>query len=589
MFKQSKLAAAVLAAVATSGAQAVHLAEDQTGQVLVFPYYNTNNNFVTQISLTNTTDLYKAVKIRFRESQESNDTLDFNIYMSPFDQWTGIVRRNGNNGKANIITTDETCTYPSNSQLKPPGKDFIDLYDAVDAEDTSEGYFEVIEMGVIADGPAPGGPAVDGDKWAEIDNDGTVGNGVITGATPDRRVVDGLKHNNGVPADCSVVADAWNAPVAKGGFTEGLMAGGIAAEGVPADPYDGDNQNNGVVAPTGGITGYAILLNASNGAAYVADAAIIANYATVPQHYRPDDAANYLLPSLASGDVLQSFVPNPATGAVAPVTWNVFSVDPGLVDDISPNAAILSGQNPMPIAHVLAVTGLSNDYFVATGDVNGATDWVVTFPMKKHGIFNSEAITDEVNYCDTDGNGTGDNGGLISCPYSQLVTAPANALKADGFGVVDVEFEASYWDREEDEEIVDPGQGFSPVVAATNTQSLTREVNVIAFQEAGGTTQSVLGSPSGNVFTALLADGFEEGWYKIDFDSRYELAAAGGAAPIVLEEAVTVGNDIAAPTPALINASGAAVTGVPAIGFAAIRGDIGPAAAGETVPHTRYR
>ena len=140
MFKQSKLAAAVLAAVATTGAQAVNLANEETGQVLIFPYYNTNNGFVTQISLVNTTEYYKAVKVRFRESKESNDTLDFNIYFSPYDSWTGIVRDNPNNGKANIITTDETCTYPAKEFLQA-GVDFIDLYTAVDAEDTSEGYF----------------------------------------------------------------------------------------------------------------------------------------------------------------------------------------------------------------------------------------------------------------------------------------------------------------------------------------------------------------------------------------------------------------------------------------------------------------
>lgn len=591
MFKQSKLAAAVLAAVATSGAQAVHLAEDQTGQVLVFPYYNTNNNFVTQISLTNTTDLYKAVKIRFRESQDSNDTLDFNIYMSPFDQWTAVIRRNGNNGKANIITTDETCTYPAKSLLQA-GVDFIDLYEAVDAEDTSEGYFEVFEMGVIADGD---GPADDNDEVAEINEDG-VNLGELDG-DDDRSIPAGLTHDaDGMPADCSVVLDAWAdggpLPADKGGFTRGAMTNGLASDdGAANQPYAG-TQNWGLVAPTGGLTGYSILLNAGNGAAYVADAAIIDNYETVPQHYRSDDPNNYLLPSLASGDVAQSMVPN-SDGTVVPVTWQPLSVDPGDLDDISPNDSIPSGQNPMPIAHVLAVTGLSNDYFVEAGDVNGATDWVVTFPMKKHGIFNSEAITDEQDYCDTDGDGDGDNdaGTAISCPYDDLKGAGrTEVVTNENFDAQDVEFGFVYYDREEQFYEPEAGApGFSPVIDPEDpTFRLTREANVIVFNEAGGSTSSVLGSPEGNDFDITLQPGWDQGWMKITFDSRYVLAQGGGNAPAPLEEAVDINSDIGAPAPTAIN-DGFDVQGVPAIGFAAIRGDIGPAAAGETVPHTRYK
>jgi len=82
VFKQSKLAAAVLAAVATTSVQAVNLGDDGTGEVLIFPYYNVNNGFVTQISVTNTTEYFKAVKpkklegrllnINFKETKDGN-------------------------------------------------------------------------------------------------------------------------------------------------------------------------------------------------------------------------------------------------------------------------------------------------------------------------------------------------------------------------------------------------------------------------------------------------------------------------------------------------------------------------------------
>ena len=103
MFKKSKLATVVTAAslglIGSVGtAHAVHVNEDGTGQVLILPYYNVNNNFATQIGITNTTDEYKAVKLRFRESGKSQDVLDFNVYMSPWDQWTASVVMNGEGG-----------------------------------------------------------------------------------------------------------------------------------------------------------------------------------------------------------------------------------------------------------------------------------------------------------------------------------------------------------------------------------------------------------------------------------------------------------------------------------------------------------
>ena len=62
---------------------------------LLFPYFNAKDGYVTNINLVNSTDQTKAVKIRFREGKNSNDVLDFNIYMSPEDVWTGTFRKSG--------------------------------------------------------------------------------------------------------------------------------------------------------------------------------------------------------------------------------------------------------------------------------------------------------------------------------------------------------------------------------------------------------------------------------------------------------------------------------------------------------------
>ncbi|MCU7872269.1 MAG: hypothetical protein KZQ91_05945 [Candidatus Thiodiazotropha sp. (ex Lucinoma borealis)] len=43
--------------------------------------------FTINITITNTTNLWKAVRVRILESRNSGDLLNFNVYLSPFDVW----------------------------------------------------------------------------------------------------------------------------------------------------------------------------------------------------------------------------------------------------------------------------------------------------------------------------------------------------------------------------------------------------------------------------------------------------------------------------------------------------------------------
>jgi hypothetical protein len=349
-----------------------------------------------------------------------------------------------------------------------------------------------------------------------------------------------------------------------------------------------------MVSPTGGLTGYTIFLQASTGAAYVADATILDNYSAAPQHYRSDDRDFYLLPSLASGDNLEAVIPDiEGKTDSSVITWPTWAYDPGLLDDISPNVPKVSGQNPGPIAHVLNVLGVSNDYFVEPGAVDGATDWVVTFPMKKHGIFNSEVIVNgadlatPADFCDTDGDGQADagNGVWLSCPYENVANSEVESNLGLFYETVDVEFALVYFDREEQFFIQEPdAPGFSPVIdPELPTLTLNREVNVVTWSESGGTTNSVLGTPADNVFSVSLVQGYTGGWAAIAFDPRYNLGSV--ETPFFDVYDLPVGG-----TPNANDAAVPGAEGVPAIGFAALRGTVGSAgASGETIPHTRYR
>ncbi|PUB91841.1 MAG: hypothetical protein DBP01_00180, partial [gamma proteobacterium symbiont of Ctena orbiculata] len=57
--------AAMLLTITATGVNAVHLNSDGAGQIALLPYYTVNNGFITNLTVTNTTELYKAVKVRF--------------------------------------------------------------------------------------------------------------------------------------------------------------------------------------------------------------------------------------------------------------------------------------------------------------------------------------------------------------------------------------------------------------------------------------------------------------------------------------------------------------------------------------------
>jgi hypothetical protein len=103
----------------------------------------------------NSTASAKAVKVRFLEGKNSNEVLDFNLYLSAHDVWTaGILPTSDGAG---IVTFDKSCTVPvvSSDVTSPtPFVNFAYTGTNADGADTSldrtrEGYVEIIEMGDV--------------------------------------------------------------------------------------------------------------------------------------------------------------------------------------------------------------------------------------------------------------------------------------------------------------------------------------------------------------------------------------------------------------------------------------------------------
>src|SRR5258708_5871650 len=118
-FKRKSLYAALVGVGAlgvTSAAQAVNVNPNGLGQVLLYPYYtvradNFVNPFNSLLSVVNTTNSVKAVKVRFVEGKNSAEVIDFNLFLSPFDVWTASIQPDAGGG-GKVITTDKSCTLP---------------------------------------------------------------------------------------------------------------------------------------------------------------------------------------------------------------------------------------------------------------------------------------------------------------------------------------------------------------------------------------------------------------------------------------------------------------------------------------------
>src|SRR5258708_28788090 len=173
-FKRKALTSAVLGTVGVAGsAQAIYQDPNNLGQALVYPYYTVQsaagNAFNTFVSVTNTTTAVKVVKVRFREGKNSAEVLDFNLYLSPNDMWTGAVIPASTDTAAagRLVTNDVSCTNPA---IPSGGVDFRNFEytgarsDALAAalDRTREAHVATFELGTLNRLAAPGSAPVRG-------------------------------------------------------------------------------------------------------------------------------------------------------------------------------------------------------------------------------------------------------------------------------------------------------------------------------------------------------------------------------------------------------------------------------------------
>jgi len=343
--------AASVVGVTASAQAAMYVNPDKTGSVLLFPYYNAQNGNETSMHIVNTTTEAKAVKVRFMEYVNSQEVLDFNLYLSERDHFSFTIYKNPNGDGGAIITRDNSCTVPElgDATVGVPGsktenadgsitriQPFLNYQYATDADKSYSrslvGHVEVIEMGVLTDGAAKA------DTWETFATHGT----------------------DGVPANCAKLVEAWSSKNGVNGTWKDT----------PAD---------GIKKATGGLYGLSNVLNSADAAAFGIEPAAIEGFWVgdeTDNHTDPGDT----LPDLSEG-IKKSIVPNNGTSYS-------LEFDAG-VDAVS---------------SLFMTKSISNDVMI-NPDLAGLTDWVITFPTRRYYVQGKTAtapFTDPYDKTDAD-------------------------------------------------------------------------------------------------------------------------------------------------------------------------------------------
>lgn len=355
---------------------------DTIGHSLLYPYYSVQGETFTLFNLVNT-DMRngKAVKVRFRGAENSDDVFDITVLLSPGDVWGAAITRDANN-TAKLTTFDRTCTLPINvnqsfvtTRLTGSGQS---------AASTLEGYVEVFNM---ADIPP------------------TYISGPVAGTT--NALFTAIKHVNGVPPGCT--STATNAL-----FTD------------PADAQAAEIV--GLSAPTTGLSGSWTLLNGPAAAAWAGEPTAVearemdngrpgyGNIVFFPQSNAPvlpANAALYTADPILRGGVLDNSVALSGTptvaASVAPLLFDFPDMStPYLTSDVGilANGAAARRQ-AYRLSRAMAVSSVSNEVLTGSG-LLGKTDWTLSSPSRRYNVarkYSATAANVFTNYSLDDANG----------------------------------------------------------------------------------------------------------------------------------------------------------------------------------------
>jgi len=451
--------AATLGALSGVSNAALSVAQNGVGHINVLPYYTVQNGNMTLISIANTDEVNgKAVKVRFRGAQFSDDVFDFQVFLSPADVWTAAVTLDGN--VARLSTSDKSCTLPANVNQQ-----FVTarLLDANKTEGTREGYVEIINMGDIA----------------PVDSANVNYAKTLFGA---------IKHVNGVaPCTASVLVGTGTNPIDHS-----------AAAG-SADPLRPNPNFSTLSAPTSGLTSFATIINVAKSKAFTVPAtALYQSTAGLPVRYSRQ--ANLTIGTVAFAGAAPAYaaaqtadaVFNTVTNSTAGAGGNVTMYEFDLPDLSTPYGNADTTAQLLELEALLAKGGVATEY--ATDDsILASTDVVLSQPTRRFAY----------TWYDTPNAAAGDTNKTLATVagatgrYTGL-NATTNTVQVGG---------PAFYDREERKVVNASSIVISPNPQGTATFTLKGEVSLVSINN--GTLPS--GALGANLtvqdYTTDYADG----------------------------------------------------------------------------------
>ena len=464
-------AGAVAAQTASTNATELRLSESGTGHILLVPYFTTQNDNMSVLHVVNTDQVNgKAVKVRFRGAANSDDVLDFQVFLSPGDVWTAAISKDAA-GRSSLTTGDNSCTLP---RIPKAGVSFVtDRLNGSPEErnrNTREGYIELFNMADIKPGS---------NLFREV------------------------KHVNGVPP----CLDAGQRTALNSTLVTGKETAGLAA-------------------PTTGLTGSWYIINVPQTTTYSGAANVIravdnlGNPAAGVNVFSPQDnnpianaAALTADPLLKSGLVVASNfdIPDLSTPYLAATT--------------TPEQQVNS------LTEALAVTSVINQ-FANDSAIKAKTDWVFSMPTRRYSIAaNYKAAVSQIK--GTIAQATASPSTVYSVYNSGTNTYFSANAGANTSVAMGSEYEATrqigqicltapnlkFYDREEGTRV----NGKEPVFSPGEQQQVAKlcgEVSVLKFADRG---QSVLGAD----LTPFYVEGVAvNGWGQIGFGGAVPVVGA---------------------------------------------------------------
>lgn len=340
----------------------IQMADSGPGHQLVVPYFSAQNGQMSVLHLVNTDVVNgKAVKLRFRGAANGDSLLSFYVLMSPGDVWTGAVTM-GVDGRAQLLTADNTCTYPkltsgvaqpfSTSRLNPVWPT------SVQANHTREGMVDVV---VAADIPSA---SVYGSSRNAI-------SAMFAATRPINTI-----------APCTVAT------------LDEVLLNDFEVESSAADW--------GLAGPTGGVSGSWYIIDVPGSTTFSGAATAFravnaagksarSNYMVFPQNgvgvNQPERfTSDPLLVSAGLAGRTKDASGN-LSGLSSTIAVRALNTDlpdlstPGYLPASALNARITAGD----LSKTLATTSVSNQY-ATDAPISAKTDWVLSMPTKRYSV-----------------------------------------------------------------------------------------------------------------------------------------------------------------------------------------------------------